>query len=108
MRILVHEFASGGGLAGRPVPPALAREGSAMLTALVADLARLPGHEIIATSDPRHRLRVPSSVEVVTLCQSASFPFPRYLDPLLARVDAAWLIAPETDRCLERLAARVE
>jgi predicted ATP-grasp superfamily ATP-dependent carboligase len=79
-----------------------------MLTALVADLARLPGHEIVATSDPRYRLKVPSSVEVVTLRRSGSLPFPRYLDPLLARVDAAWLIAPETDRCLERLAARVE
>jgi predicted ATP-grasp superfamily ATP-dependent carboligase len=108
MRILVHEFASGGGLAGRPVPPALAREGSAMLTALVTDLAVLPGHEILTTSDPRYRLKVPSSVEVVTLRRSGSPPFPRYLDPLLARVDAAWLIAPETDRCLERLAARVE
>jgi predicted ATP-grasp superfamily ATP-dependent carboligase len=108
VRILVHEFASGGGLAGRRVPPALAREGSAMLTALVADLALLPGHEILATSDPRYRLKVPSSVEVVTLRRSASLPFPRYLDPLLARVDAVWLIAPETDRSLERLAARVE
>jgi predicted ATP-grasp superfamily ATP-dependent carboligase len=108
MRILVHEFASGGGLAGRPVPPALAREGSAMLTALVADLAVLPGHEIVATSDPRYRLTVPSSVEIVTLRRSVLLPFPRYLDSLLARVDAAWLIAPETDRCLERLAARVE
>ena len=108
MRILVHEFASGGGLAGRPVPPALAREGSAMLTALVTDLAVLPGHEIVATSDPRYRLKVPSVVEVVTLRRSGALPFPRYLDSLLARVDAAWLIAPETDRCLERLAARVE
>ena len=108
MRILVHEFASGGGLAGRPVPPALAREGSAMLTALVGDLAVLPGHEILATTDPRYRLKVPSSVEVVALRRSASLPFPRYLDPLLAKVDAVWLIAPETDRCLERLAARVE
>ena len=43
MRILVHEFVSGGGLAGRPVPASLAREGAAMLTALVADLAAIRG-----------------------------------------------------------------
>ena len=43
MRILVHEFASGGGLAGRPVPRSLAREGSAMLAALVTDLTAIPG-----------------------------------------------------------------
>jgi predicted ATP-grasp superfamily ATP-dependent carboligase len=30
------------------------------------------------------------------------------LDAAIATVDAVWLIAPETDRCLERLASRVE
>ena len=53
MRILVHEFASGGGLAGRDVPASLGREGSAMLTALVADLAAIGCHEIVTTADPR-------------------------------------------------------
>jgi len=30
------------------------------------------------------------------------------LDALIASADAVWLVAPETDRCLERLAVRVE
>lgn len=30
------------------------------------------------------------------------------IDALVAASDAVWLVAPETDRCLERLAARVE
>jgi predicted ATP-grasp superfamily ATP-dependent carboligase len=86
MRILVHEFASGGGFAGRPVPRALAREGRAMRTALVADLSALRCHDLVTTADRRSR---------------------RFED-LLASVDAVWLIAPETGGCLERLAETVE
>ena len=104
MRILVHEFASGGGLAGRPVPASLAREGAAMRTALIADLAAMGCHEIVATSDERFRGADPRGVEIVTLSPGSSAT----LDALIASTDAVWLIAPETDRCLERLAARVE
>ena len=108
MRILVHEFVSGGGFAGRPVPRALAREGAAMLAALVADLAAIPEHQIVTTRDPRFPLEVPSGVDVVILPRSPDRPYPRNLDRLIATADAVWLIAPETDRWLERLAARVE
>ena len=46
MRILVHEFVSGGGLTGKAVPLSLAREGSAMRGALVAGL--LLGAHLVA------------------------------------------------------------
>jgi predicted ATP-grasp superfamily ATP-dependent carboligase len=104
VRILVHEFFSGGGLAGRDVPASLGREGSAMLTALVADLAALDGHHIVTTMDPRFPLAAPPGVDVVEMTSAR----PDFLDALLGSVDAAWLVAPETDRCLERLAARAE
>jgi tyramine---L-glutamate ligase len=106
MRILVHEFVSGGGLAGRPVPRSLGREGSAMLAALVADLAAIGGHQIVTTSDPRFPLSAPAGVDVVVLPSNRAYP--RNLDPLISTADAVWLIAPESQRCLERLAARVE
>lgn len=104
MRILVHEFVSGGGLAGRPVPASLACEGAAMLTALVADLAAIRGHRIVTTVDPRFALEAPPGVEVVTLPSGNA----ALLDSLIASADAVWLVAPETGGCLERLAARVE
>ncbi len=104
MRILVHEFVSGGGLAGRPVPASLACEGVAMLTALVADLAAIRGHRIVTTVDPRFALEAPPGVEVVTLPSGNA----ALLDSLIASADAVWLVAPETGGCLERLAARVE
>jgi predicted ATP-grasp superfamily ATP-dependent carboligase len=107
MRILVHEFFSGGGLAGRDVPASLAREGSAMLAALLSDLARIRGHRIVTTRDPRFPLALPAGVDAVTL-SAARKPGASYLDDLIGSADAVWLIAPETGRVLERLAARVE
>src|SRR5262245_310373 len=104
MRILVHEFFSGGGLAGRPVPPSLGREGAAMRAALVEDLAALPRHRIVATADPRFPLRPRPRIDVVALPQESNGLF----DELLASVDAAWLVAPETGGHLEALAARAE
>ena len=103
MRILVHEFVSGGGLAGRAVTPSLAREGAAMLAALVADLAAIRQHQIITTADARFPLAVPPGVEVVTLLPER---LDRQLDELIATADAVWLVAPEIDGCLEHLAAR--
>jgi len=105
MRILVYEFVSGGGCAGRAVPVSLVREGLAMRTALVADLAAIGCHEIVTTTDIRYAVAAPPRVEVVTLLpedRDASV-----LDALIASADAVWLVAPETDGCLERLAARV-
>jgi predicted ATP-grasp superfamily ATP-dependent carboligase len=102
MRILVHEFVSGGGLAGREVPVSLAREGAAILGALLKDFAELSAHRIVTTIDPRFPLRAPQGVEVVILGPKST------LNELMASADAACLVAPETDGCLEGLAAAVE
>src|SRR3954449_11161929 len=96
MRILVYEHVSGGGFAGRTLPASLAREGLAMVTALVADLAALPAHEIVTTVDPRVTVAAPAHVEVVPLAPGSTALF----DALITSADAVWLIAPETDRCL--------
>lgn len=104
MRILVYEFVTGGGYVGRCVPQSLAREGLAMRTALVADLASVGRHQIVTTTDRRFRRVVPPGVEQVVM-DSAK---PASLRLLLERVEAVWLVAPETNRCLERLVAQVE
>jgi predicted ATP-grasp superfamily ATP-dependent carboligase len=107
VRIFVHEFVSGGGLADREVPSALGREAAAMLRALVADLAAIGRHHIVTTADARFPPLVPRGVDVVTL-PAARGARAAILDRLMTSADAVWLIAPETDRCLERLAARAE
>src|SRR5262245_8496996 len=116
----------------------MAREGSAMKAALVADLHAIGRHEIVTTADARVARDLPRGVEVVALpgggagrpgtvtaaAACAARDLPRgvevvalpggdraretALDRLIGGVEAVWLIAPETDRCLERLAARVE
>jgi predicted ATP-grasp superfamily ATP-dependent carboligase len=107
VRILIYEFASGGGLAGRDVPASLVREGSAMRAALVADLSAIGTHEIVTTADARCAGSLPRGVEVVPL-PSGDNERNAMLDSVIADVDAAWLIAPETGGCLEQLAVQVE
>lgn len=75
-----------------------------MRTALVSDLASIKRHQIVATTDHRFRRAVPSGVEQVVIDSAKPVPFKL----LLERVDAVWVIAPETNRCLDRLVARVE
>jgi predicted ATP-grasp superfamily ATP-dependent carboligase len=109
LRIFVFEFVTGGGLADRPVPRSLAREGLAMRTALVEDLAALGRHDVVVATDVRFARAAPPSVEVVSMDSGTSgLRTSRQLDALVDASDAVWLIAPETDRCLERLAARIE
>jgi predicted ATP-grasp superfamily ATP-dependent carboligase len=104
VRILVYEFVTGGGFAGQPVPRSLAREGLAMRSALLEDLAALDHHAIVSTTDVRFTRPVARGVEMVPIEVRGAAT----IDALVAASDAVWLVAPETDRCLERLAARVE
>lgn len=103
MRVFVLEYVTGGGLAGSPLPPALAAEGSLMRDALTADLLALPGIEVLLALDarlpfpPRHPRLHPL---VIT---SDEAPWPRW-ERALAGVDIFWSVAPETKGVLERLA----
>jgi len=100
VRIFAFEFFSGGGLAGQPLPPSLAREGDLMLTTLVGELAELPGVEVIASRDPR----LPPLSECETLTpRCGEDPVGLYRRGVAA-ADAAWPTASEAGGMLERLA----
>ena len=92
MRILVYEHVSAGGVAG--LPPSVAREGRAMLEAVLADLAAIDGVEVDAILDER--------LEPFALPASSRFHGsvgPRDagngLDDLARAADGVLLIAPE-------------
>lgn len=103
MRIFVFEYVTGGGLAGEPLPPSLAREADMMVRALVADLLELPGISVQCSRDPR-LLPIPG-VELL---------LPRPGEGVLAHfgrgvagADAVWPTAPETAGVLEELGVEV-
>ncbi len=98
IRLLVFEFASGGGLAGQPLPPGLAREGDLMLRALLADLAELPEITLVTTRDPR----LPPLPGFETVRPTPGEDAAGLYRRALARASAAWPIAPETDGMLEQ------
>src|SRR5215218_5633660 len=51
--VLVHEWVTGGGLAGSDLPPSWAAEGGAMRRAIASDFAGLPDVRVVMTLDAR-------------------------------------------------------
>jgi predicted ATP-grasp superfamily ATP-dependent carboligase len=100
LRVFVCEFLTGGGLAGRPASAALSREGDIMLRALAADLAEIEGIEVVVARDRRF----PDPGLDAELCwiDPARDPWPVWRE-LIARCDAAWPIAPESNGALAAL-----
>lgn len=105
MKIFIHEYVSGGGLSGKPLPGQMAHEGLLMLRAILEDFQRLKPHEIRSTLDIRLRSSVPSNLPVTIIERD------RYAEIFATFADwaeAVLLIAPETDGVLTRLSAQVE
>jgi predicted ATP-grasp superfamily ATP-dependent carboligase len=94
LRLLIHEYVTGGGLAGQELPPSWAQEGAAMRRALVSDFTRLPGLDVQFTLDARFPQR-PRSHAI-----GPNEEWER-LAELSLQVDAVLLIAPETAGVLE-------
>lgn len=101
MRIFVYEHITGGGLVGRPLPPALTREADLMVRALLQDLGDIPGVRLLASRDPR----LPPLAGVELLTPDPGEAFPALYARGLAGADAGWPTAPETGAVLERLSA---
>lgn len=104
MRVFAFEYFSGGGLAGRPLPASLAREGDLMLSTLVHDLSEVPGITVVVSRDPR--LPPLSGCETI-VPESGEDPFALYARGL-AIAQAAWPTAPEGAGLLERLSRATE
>lgn len=97
-KILVCEFITGGGLCGEALPPTLVKEGALMRDALLRDLADLP-YAISTTVDAR--LSPPKGCDYVIV--PAHHDIWAIWMQQLTLVDAAILIAPETEGALHHL-----
>ncbi|HLQ45401.1 MAG TPA: hypothetical protein VK137_11770, partial [Planctomycetaceae bacterium] len=97
MRIFVSEYVCGGAWPEERIETSLAREGRAMLTALVEDLARLPCARVVTTWDARLG-ECPMRCDVRIVNSSAE---EETVFRTLVRESAfVWIIAPETDQRL--------
>ena len=104
MKILVHEWVTGGGLTGMPLPAVWAREGRAMRLAVLDDLRMIDGVEPVVTLDPRfaHEAGPWASVVVVAGREEDT------LTRLARECDYTLIIAPETAGTLAMLTGLVE
>jgi len=94
LTILVHEWVTGGGLAGSPLPPSWAAEGSAMRRAIAADFVSLPGDSVrvIVTLDAR----LPEDPGPWTVARIAVGEEIDRVHELARAADFTVLVAPET------------
>lgn len=105
MKVFAFDYLSAGGLSDRPVPDTLRQQGALMLRALLADLALLPGIELITTHDQRQPLTDgPPSARM--LGGPGSF-MQRFAAGVQA-ADAVWPLAPESGGTLEYLSRKVQ
>ena len=107
MRILVYEHVSGGGFADEAISASVLSEGFGMLRTLAADF-KAAGHHVTTMLDARiARLNPPIPADCVVpvfSCQETR----ANLRKLSEQVDAAYIIAPETDSVLRSLVETVE
>ncbi|QEH37344.1 carbamoyl phosphate synthase-like protein [Aquisphaera giovannonii] len=101
--VLVHEWVTGGGLAGEAMPPSLAAEGSAMRRALAREFAAA-GLRVRVTLDARFLEDDPGPWSVVRLVGTDA----EGLIPAAREADYTLAIAPETAGVLAGLARAME
>ena len=108
MRVFISEFLVGGASIGQLANESMRHEGLAMVQAIAADINRLPGCEVVTTLEADSSFQI--SGEVIPIKDAAHEK--AVFQSLLQEVDAALVIAPETDgrlaeRCRAVLDARV-
>lgn len=103
VQVLISEYLTGGPAIGCGAPASMRREGLAMLRAVVADVASMPGFSVVTTLEADQPL-LPNceTIRVVSIADE-DVTFQR----LLSQVDAVLIIAPETDGILASRCRRV-
>jgi predicted ATP-grasp superfamily ATP-dependent carboligase len=102
--LLIHEWVTGGGLAGQALPPSWAAEGRAMRRAIAGDFAAVPGVRVVVTLDARFPEEPGpwSTIPVGPGEEEAT------LRRLATEADYTVLIAPETDGILAERTRSIE
>ena len=109
MHLFVYEHLTGGG-SGSSLPRSLAREGWAMLRALLEDLVQIPGVSVTTIIDDRFAAMMPPRLEErVQLVKVHDREGAReHFDRLAGSCDASLIVAPETENVLVDLTERAQ
>jgi predicted ATP-grasp superfamily ATP-dependent carboligase len=107
LRLLVYEYASGGGFTGKPMPVSILSEGFSMLRAVVADF-KAAGHSVTTVLDSRLAtlnppVKADCIVPVASFCDAE-----QAIQRLTKTVDAVYIVAPESNQVLQSLVASIE
>lgn len=102
--VLVHEWVTGGGLAGSTLPASWAAEGGAMRRAIARDFASLPDVRVVMTLDAS----LPDEPGPWTVARIGPGEESGRLEDLATRAQFTAPIAPETGGILAGLASRLE
>lgn len=94
--VLIHEYVTGGGLAGQDLPDSWATEGHALRRAAAEDFAAVRGTRVVMTLDDRFP-KEPGPWEIVRVGPAEERAV---LEERSAAANATLLIAPETDALL--------
>jgi len=100
LKILVYEHTVGGGFAGEELPASILPEGYGMLRSLVSDLSRA-GYRTVTLIDARCRSASSLLQADQIISISSKEQLTRTFSKTLESVDAACVIAPESDETLE-------
>tara|TARA_R110002096_G_scaffold125663_1_gene271584 strand:- start:61767 stop:62744 length:978 start_codon:yes stop_codon:yes gene_type:complete len=99
MRHFLLEFITGGGLAGQALSESLIREGELMIRTLLNELIEAGFSDISLTRDKRFKLSDHTASQHII-----NESLEEKLHECINESDIAWLIAPETNDCLGKLA----
>jgi len=107
LKLLVYEHVSGGGYAEKPIPISILSEGFSMLRTLVADF-KAAGHSVSTVLNSRLAELNPPVGADYTVPVSSFRVAEQTIQKLSESVDAAYLIAPESNQMLQSLVANIE
>lgn len=99
MRHFLFEFITGGGLSDQPLSETLIGEGEIMVQTLLTELSELEDSTILVSRDSRLAMSENGIRQYII-----ERKIEQELPELIKASDVSWLIAPETDGCLEEYA----
>lgn len=108
LRVLIYEYVTGGGFLEKPTFPSILSEAYAILNALLEDFSGNEGYETTTILDNRllENAETKAARRIVRISSNAGLDLA--LKSALSEVDAAIVVAPETEGMLGKLTKTVE